>query len=148
MNDLYDLDVYSWAMKQADALRRRSANEVDWDNVAEEIEGVGKCQAAELHSRYVVLLAHLLKWMLQPDLRGRSWEASIRIQRLELARHLAENPGLKPRRDETFGGAYQSARLVASGEMDIALEALSETNPFTLAETMDDGFWPERKAPL
>jgi hypothetical protein len=26
MTDLYDKDTYTWAMQQADALRRRSAN--------------------------------------------------------------------------------------------------------------------------
>lgn len=41
----YDLDTYAWAREQADALRRRSANEIDWENVAEEIESLGKQQA-------------------------------------------------------------------------------------------------------
>ena len=36
----YDTDVAAWAEQQADALRRRAANEIDWDNVAEEIEDV------------------------------------------------------------------------------------------------------------
>jgi hypothetical protein len=40
MSDPYDTDGYTWAMRQAEALRKRSANEIDWDNVAEE-RGVG-----------------------------------------------------------------------------------------------------------
>ncbi len=32
MTDLYEKDTYTWAMQQADALRRRSANEIDWEN--------------------------------------------------------------------------------------------------------------------
>lgn len=35
MDDLY---VALWAERQASALRRRSGDEIDWDNVAEEIE--------------------------------------------------------------------------------------------------------------
>ena len=38
MADLYDADIMEWSEKQADALRRRAANEIDWDNMAEEIE--------------------------------------------------------------------------------------------------------------
>jgi|CXWL01.1.fsa_nt_gi hypothetical protein len=146
MTDLYDKDAYTWAMQQADALRRRSANEVDWDNVAEEIESVGKSQSSELRSRYAVLLLHLLKWLFQPERRSRSWEASIRVQRHAIEDHLGENPGLKSRRDELFGRAYFEARLTAVGETDLPVESFPETNPFTLAEAMDEGFWPEPPA--
>lgn len=146
MTDLYDSDTYTWAMQQADALRRRSANEIDWENVAEEVESVGKSQASELRSRYAILLLHLLKWLVQPERRSRSWETSIRVQRRAIEDHLGENPGLKPRRDELFGRAYFEARLTASGETDLSLETFPETNPFTLAEAMHESYWPEPPA--
>jgi cobyrinic acid a,c-diamide synthase len=143
MSGLYDTDVYTWAMKQADALRRRSANEVDWDNVAEEIESVGKGELRELRSRYLVLLTHLLKWLYQPENRGASWQTTIAIQRLDAADVLAENPGLKPLRDEAFAFAYRRARLEAAKETGLPLETFSETNPFTLAQAMDEDFFPQ-----
>ena len=40
-NDLYERDFYSWSMQQADALKRRDFNAVDWDNVIEEIADLG-----------------------------------------------------------------------------------------------------------
>ncbi len=144
MSDPYERDTYTWAMQQADALRRRSANEVDWDNVAEEIESVGKSQSSELRSRYAVLLLHLLKWLFQPERRSRSWDTSIRVQRRAIEDHLGDNPGLKSRRDQLFGRAFFEARLIAAG--DLPVEMYPETNPFTLAEAMDDGFWPEPPA--
>jgi hypothetical protein len=67
---LYDLDFHAWATQQARLARRRSGNELDWDNVAEELEGLGKQQRSELKSRYLVLLTHLLK-----DMFSRSDEA-------------------------------------------------------------------------
>jgi len=42
MPDLYDLDFVQWSSSQADALRRRAGNEIDWENVAEEIESLGR----------------------------------------------------------------------------------------------------------
>lgn len=147
MSDLYDTDTYTWAQQQADALRRRSANEIDWDNVAEEIESVGKSEARELESRYTVLLTHLLKWLYQPAGRSRSWEATIRAQRAAIDKHLGTNPGLKPKRDELFGAAYRIARLTASGETDLPFDAFPETNPFTLSQAMDEAFWPEPPTP-
>jgi hypothetical protein len=143
MSSLYDTDTYTWSMRQADALRRRSANEIDWENVAEEIESVGKTEARELYSRYAVLLAHLLKWREQPERRSASWEITIKLQRQLTDRHLAENPGLKPRRDELLGQAYIEARANAALETGLPLEAFPDTNPFTLAQAMDPEFWPD-----
>lgn len=147
MSDLYDKDAYTWALQQADALRRRSANEVDWDNVAEEIESVGKSEARELVNRYVVLLCHLLKWRFQPERRGASGEVTIRTQRGLIERHLEDNPGLKPRRDEFFARAYFEARAEAVLQTGLPPETFPETNPYTLGEAMDEGFWPDASSP-
>jgi len=130
-------------MRQADALRRRSANEIDWDNVAEEIESVGNSEANELESRYEILLAHLLKWQHQPTGRGASWQITINEQRRRIVRWLEKTPGLKSRRDKLFGEAYAGARAAAAIETGIDLAIFPDTNPFTLAQVMDDSFWPE-----
>lgn len=143
MSDLYEKDTYGWAVQQAEALRRRSANEVDWDNVAEEVESVGKSEARELYSRYVVLLTHLLKWAFQAERRGPSWEITIKTQRELIRRHLDKNPSLKARRDELQGEAYFEARAEAALQSGLPLVQFPETKPYTVAQTMDDGFWPE-----
>ena len=143
MASLYVTDTYTWAMRQADALRRRSANEVDWENVAEEIESVGKSEARELRSRYVVLLTHLLMWLAQAEKRGPSWETTIRLQRELIDEHLGTNPGLKPLQDELLGRAYREARVRAFEETGLGIETFPETNPFTLAQAMDPDFWPD-----
>ncbi|MBN8606658.1 MAG: DUF29 domain-containing protein [Caulobacterales bacterium] len=146
MSNLYETDAYTWAMRQADALRRRSANEIDWDNVAEEIESVGESEARELESRYAVLLAHLLKWRFQPDARSRSWEATIKVQRRVIEREHGKNPGLKPMREGLFADAYVQALGAAVQETGLGLEVFPEANPFTLAEVVDESFWPEPPA--
>lgn len=143
MSDLYETDGYTWAMRQADALRRRSANEVDWDNVAEEIESLGKSFANELKSRYAVLLAHLLKWLYQPERRSNSWRATIVTQRGEIVDHLEEHPGLKAQREALFAKSYRQARGWAASETDLPLEVFPQDNPFVLEQAMDADFWPE-----
>jgi hypothetical protein len=140
---LYETDAYTWGLRQSDALRRRAVEEIDWDNVAEEIEDVSRSEARELLNRLVVLLAHLLKWRFQPERRGRSWELTIKAQRAALTQHLAENPGLKSRRDALLGQAYVQARLQAALETELAEETFPETNPFTWAQALDEAFWPE-----
>lgn len=139
----YDVDFHAWAHEQADAARRRSANEIDWDNVAEELESLGKQQASELHNRYIVLLAHLLKWRFQPEMRSRSWRATIAEQRRQIAKHLGQNPSLKSVDEEEFGDAYGTARVRASGETDLDEDVFPNDSPFTPEQARADDFWPE-----
>ena len=88
----YDTDVAAWAESQAAALRQRSVNALDWDHLAEEIEGVAANQRREIRSRLRVLCMHLLKWQYQPEHRSRSWRTTIATQRDDLGDVLADSP--------------------------------------------------------
>jgi hypothetical protein len=110
----YEGDFYGWALEQAAHLRAGRLDQLDSENIAEELDGLARSEARELRSRYAVLLAHLLKWRFEPERRSVSWSATIRRERREIAEHLAENPGLKPRRAELFAKAYLTARDNAS----------------------------------
>ena len=69
----YDRDFYSWLMEQARLLREGRWDAVDRENVAEEIESLGREQFNKLASALRVLLLHILKWDHQPRKRSRSW---------------------------------------------------------------------------
>ena len=77
----YDKDVILWSQEQARLLRAGRFSELDIEHLADEIEDVGKSEKRELASRMAVLLAHLLKWRVQPKNRGASWRATINDQR-------------------------------------------------------------------
>lgn len=76
-NTLYDQDFYAWANQQAALLRAGRLSEADIENIAEEIESMGRGEKRELVNRLTVLLLHLLKWQFQPSHRGNSWRLSI-----------------------------------------------------------------------
>ena len=140
---LYEEDVYSWAMRNAELIRQGRFDEIDVDHVAEEIESVGKSERRELENRLIVLLSHLLKWQQQPQRRGRSWTATIREQRRRARSVLMSNPGLQPVLDSITDEAYASARLVASRETDLDETVFAEVCPFALEAILDDSFWPD-----
>jgi hypothetical protein len=60
-----EYDIFSWSEQQADALRRRAAGELDWDNLAEEIEDLGR---SELHA-----CANLLVQAMRCMLKAQAW---------------------------------------------------------------------------
>jgi hypothetical protein len=84
--DLYDRDFYTWALRQAELVRARRLGELDLENIAEELRSLGSEQEHRLESSYRVLLMHLLKWVHQPQRRGRSWRATIVRERINAAR--------------------------------------------------------------
>src|SRR5438128_411351 len=63
---LYEKDTYKWAMTQArlirkDDLSKVDLSKVDWENVAEEIESLGRYERRKLKYQMVRLLMYLLK---------------------------------------------------------------------------------------
>jgi hypothetical protein len=140
---LYEADFYAWANQQAALLRAGDLTAADIEQIAEEIESMGRSEKRELLSRLAVLLMHLLKWQHQLTLRGNSWRATIKVQRRELERHLADNPSLKARLPELIATAYEDATLLAARETGLAESVFSASCPWSFQEMMDDGFWPE-----
>jgi len=143
LTQLYDDDVYTWAMRNAELLRQGRFDQIDVEHIAEEIESVGKSERRELENRLIVLLTHLLKWRSQPGRRGRSWRATIKEQRRRVAGVLRTNPGLRPLLDEILDEAYQSARLVASRETDLDEATFPEVCPYAFEDVLADEFWPD-----
>ena len=126
----YERDLYTWSQEQARLVREGRWDAVDRDNVAEEIESLGRTEFSKLESALRVLLLHMLKWDHQPQRRSRSWAISIKQQRLELDDVLADNPGLRPRLEEAVGRAYRKARLEATKETKIAENRFPQTCPY------------------
>jgi hypothetical protein len=100
----YDTDIVVWSAHQAELLRRRAAGElvndaaIDWPNVAEEIDSLGKSQARELSSRIAAILLHLMKLQASPAAAPHAgWRDTILEQRDEIERLLADAPSLRGR---------------------------------------------------
>jgi Domain of unknown function DUF29 len=118
---LYEEDFYAWSQEQAALLRAGKAAEADLENIAEEIESMGKSEKRELISRLTVLFLHLVKWRFQPMMRGRSWRLRMKGQRLDIRALLDQNPSLKPIFSQSIEQAWPRALIEA--ERETGLEA-------------------------
>lgn len=125
------------ALAQAELIRQGRWAEVDGENVAEEIEGLGKSLHSTLQSNLARLLQHLLKWDYQPERRTRSWETSIKAHRLNVARVLRQNQGLRGALDEAVADAYATAVLFAASETGLLEHEFPERCPYAFDEIMD-----------
>ena len=59
---LYQTDTYAWSRRQVELLRHEDFAAVDWDNLIEEIDSLGREQQNAVRSQLERLLMHLLKW--------------------------------------------------------------------------------------
>jgi hypothetical protein len=75
--------------------------------------------------------------------RGRSCQLSIDEQRIQFEKSLNKNPGLKPALDQILKDAYKLAVVKAARETKISKSVFPECCPWTLAQFIEDGFYPD-----
>ena len=138
----YDEDFVLWTRHQAEAMRTGRFDLLDTENVAEEIESLGKADRQQLSNRLDVLITHLLKWQFQPPSRSGSWRGTIRTQRGRIMRLLKLSPSSLQHVGTDAQEGYGRARATAADETGLPLEQLPSTCPYSVEELLDEDFFP------
>jgi hypothetical protein len=139
----YTSDFYAWSQDQGRRLRETRPNSIDWENLAEEIETLGRSEKRSIESNLGVILLHLLKWQHQPGGRNNSWRASIVEHRKRLGRDIKDSPSLKRYPGEVLADQYETARLAASGETQLPEAVFPVSCPYSIEQVLDPAFWPD-----
>jgi Domain of unknown function DUF29 len=121
VSDLYEQDFVGWTEQQARLLREAAAQGInvplDWANLAEEVEGLGRSELRALESQLHRLILHLLKLEFSSARDPRAgWLDGADDARIRVLRHLRQDPGLKPR----------LPGVIADAEADAARQAIRE----------------------
>ncbi|HAZ43540.1 MAG TPA: DUF29 domain-containing protein [Cyanobacteria bacterium UBA11371] len=140
---LYETDYMQWIETTIEKLRSQDYANVDWENLIEEIEDMGRSDRKHLKSNLIVILLHLLKWQFQPEKRSGSWESSIIEHRRRVKDDLIDSPSLKPYLENIFAECYTQAVKQAKAETGLPLETFPVQCPYELAQVIDDEFLPE-----
>jgi len=139
---LYKRDFHAWARQQVRALSERRIVDVDWANVAEELDDLGKSEQKEIRNRLKILLLHLLKWHYQPDARKSGWAASIREQRQEIADVIDDSPSLHNEPAMRLDWAYVRARGLASDETGLPPSTFPDECPYAIDTVLNEDWLP------
>jgi hypothetical protein len=145
----YEDDFYAWTQYQAEVLRSlpTSDNRFDRENVAEEIEAVGRNERDTVRSQVRRILEHFLKLAYSPARDPRSgWRGSIIGARAELDDKLS--PTLRQDLSAVVAKLYATARKrVASDLQDHdeqeAAASLPAECPYSLDQILDEDWYPE-----
>jgi hypothetical protein len=140
MNDLYDDDILWWSEQQAELLRRMAAGErvndqVDWNNIIDEVESLGRSETRACTSALVQMLLHELKLVAWPNSTAApGWRDEVSMRRMEAADAFA--PSMRRKID--VADLYARA-LHAFRKMPAMIDGLAPLPvPGTCERTLDE----------
>jgi hypothetical protein len=124
---LYDGDFFAWTKEQAEFLRSAASGgsnrKLDWENLAEEIESLGKSDRRELASRISVIIEHLVKLEHSPARSPRNkWRQTIRRERGEIERVLQDSPSLRTQVPRLITETIKRSLDLAIGDLELRRE--------------------------
>jgi hypothetical protein len=145
----YNDDFYAWTQYQAEVLRAMPAadNRFDRENVAEEIEDLGRSYRDAMRSQVRRIIEHLLKLEYSPAQHPRpGWMRSIAEARAEVGDKISRT--LRQDTQRRLPKLYAQARelaflaLTEFGER-VAAERLPTECRYTLVQILEDGWYPD-----
>ena len=143
---LYDADILLWSEAQADLLRRMEAGErvnaaIDWPNLIEEVEALGRSELNACSNLIRQALIHLLKLHAWPRSRSAGhWRTEILTFLAEAEQHFT--PSMRQRIE--VAALFKKAVAALRYETDDSGEPrkLPDTCPFTLDQLLADDVSP------
>ena len=147
---LYEEDFYAWTQQQAELLRRapRVGNELDLENIAEEIETLGRGERDAVRSQIRRIIEHLLKLAYSRAEPPRAdWMETVLDARQTLSDKIS--PTLRRDAEENLGRLYADGRKRAGtalrryGEPQAA-DALPHSCPYSLDDICREDWYPDR----
>ena len=139
----YEVDYFAWTADQAKKLRAARPAGLDWENVAEEIESLGRSDKRRIEGAMNVILVHLLKWAFQPQMRSASWKGTIFEHRRRISKLVGESPSLRTYPAKVLAEEYEAARLNAAGETSLPEDRFPIVCPFSVHQVLDQAFLPK-----
>ena len=145
----YDDDFFAWTQHQAMVLRTMAVadNRFDRENVAEEIESLGRSDRDAVRSQIRRIIEHLLKLAYSPAQQPRfDWMASVAEARAALGDKISVT--LRQDAETMLPKLYEDGRdraelrLRSHGEIQAA-DNLPTECPYTIEEILRRGWYAE-----
>jgi hypothetical protein len=120
----YETDFHQWTIEQVQALRDRNLAQLDWDNIIEEVEALGRSEYQAVVSLLRKQIEHLLKidYVPLPECRNK-WKSEVIAFKKNLKGKFA--PSMKPKLEKQFEEIYRDAVEIVEAEYEINLPDLS-----------------------
>jgi len=144
----YDTDIVAWAEEQASLLRTLSresnlSNVIDWDNIAEEIETVGRSETRAVMSAIKLVFLHLMKLALLPNSSSSNhWKAEIVGWLTDIRTDFTPSMAQKINVQDFWKRALREMTILFSDTPEWQTSRLHDICPFELHELLNERFGP------
>lgn len=107
---LYEQDFALWVQATVQQLKTKNIENLDWEHLIEEIEGLTRSDRRELKHRLITLFEHALKRRYVPlSDCYRRWELTLKRTQSQLQDLLDDSPSLRGYLLEILPHCYQEA---------------------------------------
>jgi hypothetical protein len=142
---LYEMDYQLWLEETVEQLRSHKFDQIDWENLIEEIESLGKSDKRAILSCLTRLCEHLLKviyWETERETCLRVWTREISNFRLEIKAILKDSPSLKNYLQAEFLTAYANGRKLFLDASGLNADTVPKNPCFSLIQALDENWMP------
>jgi hypothetical protein len=122
ISELYDRDFNLWVEATKNAIQNRDFENMDWDNLFDEIDDMGKSEKRSLESYLERLIAHILKlqyWEAEKERNYKHWKVEIINFRRRIKRLIKQNPSFKTLLTQMYPEVFQDVIDAWKVEFDI-----------------------------
>ncbi|MDJ0516940.1 MAG: DUF29 domain-containing protein [Trichodesmium sp. MO_231.B1] len=138
---LYEVDYFLWLEKTIELLNNRQLENLDYENLIEELEALGRSEKSAVESFVILIIQHLLLYQYWSEERANNcshWCGEIFAFRTQLELKITTNlrNNLAERLDYLYSKARKSAQIKSKLQ-------LPEINPYSLEQILDEDWLPE-----
>ncbi|NEQ41284.1 MAG: DUF29 domain-containing protein [Okeania sp. SIO3I5] len=141
LKQLYETEYDRWLEATIKLLKNRQLTQLDYDNLIEELEALGRNEKNAVESFLEQLIRHLLLykyWQTEFSQNANHWEAEIVNFRTQLKRRLTTN--LRHHLEAEFLSIYQDALKFVKAKTK--LDSFPKECPYYLQQLLDENWLP------
>lgn len=141
LKQLYENEYDRWLTEIVKLLKNRDLENLDYDNLIEELETLGRSERNAVKSLLLQIIVHLMLyqfWQLEKERNANHWAAEIITFRVQLEDKLTTN--LRNYLADELPKIYQNALLIVKTKTQ--LTSLPEQCPYSLDQLLDKHWFP------
>ena len=142
LKELYETEYDRWLSETVRLLKNRQLEKLDYENLIEELEGLGRSERSAVKSLLLQIIIHLMLyqfWQSERERNANHWAGEIITFRVQLEDKLTTNLG-NYLADE-LPKIYQNALLIVQKKTQ--LNSLPEKCPYSLGQLLDKQWFPK-----
>ena len=144
LKKLYETEYDQWLTKIVRLLKNRQLDMLDYENLIEELEALGRSERSAVKSLLLQIIVHLMLyqfWQSEREENTNHWAGEIVTFRVQLEDRLTTN--LRNYLTDELPKIYQNALLIVQKKTQ--LNFLPEYCPYSLGQLLDKHWFPNQK---